>query len=98
MTNTGDKTVSLTGASSPAFDMVMLHKSMHMNGQASMMMVDKVDVAPGKTVSFAPGGYHLMLMHRKEDLKEGDKVMIKMDFSNGQKMDVQFRVGSAGTE
>ena len=96
--NTGKQAVSLTGASSADFGMVMMHKSMHKNGEASMMMVDKIDVAPGKTVQFAPGGYHLMLMHRKKDLKVGDNVLINLDFSNGQKMDVQFKVGGAGTE
>jgi copper(I)-binding protein len=98
MHNSGKKAISLTSASSPAFGMVMIHKSMHKNGEAMMMMVKKIEVAPGKTVSFAPGGYHLMLMHRKKDLKVGDKVMIELVFSNGHKMDVQFKVGEAGTE
>ena len=78
--------------------MVMMHMSMHKNGEASMMMVDKIDVAPGKTVQFAPGGYHLMLMHRKKDLKVGDKVLINLEFSDGQKMDVQFKVGGVDTK
>ena len=96
--NSGKQAVSLTGASSPEFGMVMMHMSMHKNGEASMMMVDKIDIAPGKTVSFAPGGYHLMLMHRKKDLKVGDKVLINLDFSNGHKMNVQFRVGAVDTQ
>ena len=98
MHNSGKKAVSLTGASSAAFGMVMIHKSMHKNGEAMMMMVKEIDVAPGKSVSFAPGGYHLMLMHRKKDLKVGDKVMIELDFSDGQKMNVRFKVSGAGTE
>lgn len=98
MHNTGKQTVSLTGASSAAFGGVMIHKSMHKNGEAMMMMVHKIDVAPGKTVSFAPGGYHLMLMHRKKDLKVGDKVVIELVFSNGHKMDVQFEVSKPGTD
>lgn len=96
--NSGKQAVSLTGASSADFGMVMMHRSMHKNGEATMMMVDKIDVAPGKTVSFAPGGYHLMLMHRKKDLKVGDKVLIKLEFSDGEKMNAQFKVGGADTE
>ncbi|MGW8248871.1 MAG: copper chaperone PCu(A)C [Acidiferrobacterales bacterium] len=96
--NSGKQAVSLTGASSPEFGMVMMHMSMHKNGEASMMMVDKIDIAPGKTVSFAPGGYHLMLMHRKKELKVGDKVLINLDFSNGHKMNVQFKVGGVDTQ
>ena len=96
--NSGKNAVSLTGASSADFGMVMMHKSMHMNGEASMMMVDKIEVSPGKTVQFAPGGYHLMLMNRKKDLKVGDKVLIDLEFGNGQKMGIEFKVGDAGTE
>jgi len=98
MHNSGKQTVSLTGATSPEFGMVMMHKSMHKNGEASMMMVDKIDIAPGKTVQFAPGGYHLMLMHRKKELKVGDMVLINLDFSNGHKMNVQFKVGGVDVE
>jgi len=96
--NTGKKTVSLTGVSSADFGMVMMHRSMHKNGEASMMMVDKIDIAPGKTVQFAPGGYHLMLMNRKKNIKVGDKILIDLEFGTGEKTAVQFKVGDAGTE
>ena len=95
MHNPGNGTVSLTGASSPAFGGVMIHMSMDESGQARMMMVDKIDLAPGKTIHFAPGGYHLMLMHRKQELKVGDMVPIELDFSNGHSVQVKFRVGGA---
>ncbi len=93
--NSSNKTISLTGASSPAFGRVMMHRSMRMNGQETMKMVMKVDIGPGKTIHFAPGGYHLMLMMRKHELKVGQTVPIKMTFSNGHSMEVKFRVGDA---
>jgi len=98
ISNTGKNAVSLNRVSSADFGMIMMHKSMHTNGEASMMMVDKIEVSPGKTVQFAPGGYHLMLMNRKKVLKVGDKVLIDLEFGNGKKMGVQFKVGDAGTE
>lgn len=96
--NAGSATVTLTGASSPAFGGVMMHLSMHKNGEASMKMVDKIDIAPGKTLRFAPGGYHLMLMNRKHSLKEGDAVPITLHFSNGMSLKKKFRVGGANTQ
>jgi len=96
--NSGSKTVSLTGASSPDFGGVMMHMSMHKHGEASMTMVDKIDIKPGKSVSFTPGGYHLMLMHRKQQLTVGDEVSIKLEFSGGHSMAVQFRVGGAAIQ
>ena len=96
--NTGSTAVTLTGASSPAFGGVMMHLSMHKNGEASMKMVDKIDIAPGKTLRFAPGGYHLMLMNRKHSLKVGDAVPITLHFSNGMNLEKKFRVGGANTQ
>lgn len=93
--NPGNETVHLTGASSPVFGGVMMHMSMDESGQARMMMVDRIDLAPGKTVHFAPGGYHLMLMHRKQELKVGDMVPIELHFSNGHSVQVEFGVGGA---
>jgi len=63
-----------------------------------MMMVDKIDIAPGTSISFSPGGYHLMLMHRKKKLKVGDKVSIKLEFSGDHSMPVLFRVGGADVQ
>jgi len=96
--NSGKKPITLTHASSKEFGMVMMHKSMHKNGEASMMMVNKIEIAPGKSVSFAPGGYHLMLMNRKKNLKVGDKVLIKLDFASGHSSNVEFKVGGVDTE
>jgi copper(I)-binding protein len=96
--NTGSKTVTLTGASSPAFGGVMMHLSMHENGEATMKMVDKIDIAAGKTLRFAPGGYHLMLMNRKHSMKVGDAVPITLHFSNGLDLKREFRVGGANTQ
>jgi copper(I)-binding protein len=96
--NTGSAKVTLTGASSPAFGGVMMHLSMHKNGEASMKMVDKIDIAPGKTLRFAPGGYHLMLMNRKHSLKVGDVVPITLHFSEGMDLEKKFRVGGANTQ
>lgn len=98
VSNTGSAKVTLTGASSPAFGGVMMHLSMHKNGEASMKMVDTIDIAPGKTLRFAPGGYHLMLMNRKHSLKVGDAVPITLHFSNGINLKKKFRVGGANTQ
>lgn len=93
--NNGTKPVSLTGADSPACGMLMLHKSENHGGMGGMTMMETVDVAPGSTVSFAPGGYHLMCMDSKPILKPGSKVPVTLQFAGGASLTAQFDVRTA---
>jgi copper(I)-binding protein len=84
--------VVLLGASSPAFDAIMLHRTETEGGMAKMTHESQVEVAPQTTVSFAPGGYHLMLMGPKQPLKTGDQVEISLAFDGGLAVPVSFAV------
>jgi len=98
LSNTGQRPRRLVGASSPAFARVMLHRSTHAGGTEHMVHVSSVDIAPGKTLRFAPGGYHLMLMKRRHGLKVGDRVPVTLHFANGRGLTVHFAVRGAGTQ
>ena len=87
------KTMTLQSASSPACGMLMLHKSETMSGMASMANVDSIDVKPGGTLEFSPGGFHLMCM--KPALKAGDKVSVTLHFTGGTKVQADFAVRGA---
>lgn len=95
--NTGDKPLVLTGVTSPAFAKVMLHHSMVEGATTHMQAVPSVTVAPAATFHFAPGGYHLMLMHRKHRLRVGDQVPVTLHFGGQRMLDVTFPVAGAGT-
>jgi len=88
----------LVGAASPAFGGVMVHRSIEKDGMARMVHVDGVDLAPGQSVAFAPGSYHLMLMNRTWDLHEGEEVPVTLRFGGGQTLVVSFRVTGAQGE
>jgi copper(I)-binding protein len=93
--NNGTAAVSLTGAESSACGMLTLHKSENSGGMSSMMHMENVDVPAGKSVSFAPGGYHLMCTNPAAAMKPGGKVRVTLDFSNGTKLDAVFAVRNA---
>jgi copper(I)-binding protein len=95
LTNKGQRPLTLTGASSEAFGDVMMHRTIHRGGQASMVSAHDLRVLPGQTLHFAPDGYHLMLMDRTRPLAVGDHVPIRLTFSGGRSMDVTFTVGGA---
>ena len=91
--NPTGKTLTLQSASSPACGMLMLQKSETMSGMASMDNVASIDVKPGATLQFSPGGYHLMCMEPK--LKLGDKISVTLHFADGTKVQSDFAVRGA---
>jgi copper(I)-binding protein len=92
--NGGATAIALVGASSPACGMLMLHKSDTMNGMAEMSDVERVDIAAGSTIAFAPGGYHLMCTDPKA-LHPGGKISVTLSFSNGTHITADFAVRNA---
>ncbi|MET3131509.1 copper(I)-binding protein [Oxalobacteraceae bacterium GrIS 1.11] len=65
--------------------MVEIHQ-MEMAGQTMRMhAVDGVDLPAGKTVNLASGGYHIMLMDLKRQLKEGESVALTLRIQHKNK-------------
>lgn len=93
--NDGDTSVTLTGASSPAYAMAMLHKSEESGGLSRMVHVKTVIVPAHGSIQFAPGGYHLMLMHAKKPLQAGGTIKITLHFANGGTLTVPFKLRPA---
>lgn len=90
--NSSTQAHALVGAKSAGFAMVMMHRTEMEGGMAKMVHQEKVDIPAGGEVSFAPGGYHLMLMRPRQAYKAGDKVEITLLFKNGDQEPVQFVV------
>ncbi|EQD79643.1 hypothetical protein B1B_00104 [mine drainage metagenome] len=93
--NLGKQPLQLIGAASPGYRMVMLHESTDRGGMERMMHVDQVSIAPGQSVHFAPGGYHLMLMHAASTVKPGTRVRIDLQFKGHAPYPVEFTVQPA---
>ena len=93
--NDGKEQVTLTGAQSPACGMLMLHLSENNGGMSSMRHVDSIDVAPGGTVEFKQGGYHLMCMQPGPAIKPCASVPVTLTFKDGAKVSADFPVRNA---
>lgn len=85
----------MTGASSSACGAIMLHQTTSSGGMAGMKHVASVDVPPGGSASFAPGGYHLMCMQPGPAMKPGGAVPVTLAFQGGAKLTVNFAVRNA---
>jgi copper(I)-binding protein len=98
--NHADKPRVLVGASSPAFGMVMLHRTVMEEGMAKMVHQEAITIPAEGSVIFEPNDYHLMLIKPKQALKAGDLVDITLEFKNGQSMVVthEVRAGMGGMD
>lgn len=95
LTNRGERTLTLVGVHSPAFRQIEIHQSLDQSGVARMMMVERVAIAPGGQLAFAPGGYHLMLFGRTRALQVGDEVPVTLEFADGEQLTVRFALRAA---
>jgi copper(I)-binding protein len=90
--NHADKNRVLVGAQSPAFESVMLHKTV-IEGEMSQMVHQHMITIPARgMVSFEPNSYHLMMMKPKQPLKAGDKVSVTLSFKDGSTHEVTHEV------
>ena len=73
---TSSERAILVGAESSAAADAEIHE-MRMEGKVMRMRaVPRLELLPGKTVEFKPGGYHIMLLGLKRPLKKGEVVPI----------------------
>jgi copper(I)-binding protein len=91
--NNTSRDVAITGVSSDACGMLMIHQSSNKGGMTGMDMVDSVKVPAGGVVRFAPGGYHLMCEQPK--MKIGTRVPVLLHLSDGVRIAVGFTVKNA---
>ena len=74
------KDTKLVSASSPITPVVEVHEMAMQDNVMKMRQVPAVELPAGKTVELKPGGYHVMLMDLKQQVKEGDTVPLTLVF------------------
>ena len=80
--NTGDQDAVLSGVDSPAFNHVMLHRSIMADGVARMQHQDEITIPAGGSVSLEPGSFHLMMPAPETRLQAGDQVEFLLHFAD----------------
>ena len=88
--NSGDETVSLSGASSAAYAHVMLHHSSTAGSVSRMSMVQSLAIPAHGTAVLAPAGYHLMLIQPSAPVNPGDSVKLTLTFTDGSTLATNF--------
>ncbi|MFO1273603.1 MAG: copper chaperone PCu(A)C [Rubrivivax sp.] len=68
----------LVSASSPVAGVVEIHEMAMEGNVMKMRAIPGLDLPAGKAVDLKPGGYHVMLMDLKQQLKAGDTVPVTL--------------------
>ena len=82
---TSEKNARLVAASSPVAGVVEIHEMAMENDVMKMRQIPGLDLAAGRTLDLKPGGYHVMLMDLKQQMKGGDVVPITLVFEDDAK-------------
>lgn len=90
--NDGPGPATLAGVHVAGAGKVQIHKT----EGGSMSAVDKLDIAPGTSLEFAPGGLHVMAFDLDKTLKAGGTAELTLTFSDGDKLSMPLRIDSMG--
>ena len=75
---TAEKDTRLVAARSPVAGVVEIHEMTMVDNVMKMRAVPGLDLPAGKAVELKPGGYHIMLIDLKGQVKEGDTVPVTL--------------------
>jgi hypothetical protein len=96
--NAGTTPDRLVGGSVDFASDFQLH-SMVMEGDVSKMReLNGVDIAPGQTIEFKPGGSHVMFVGLKHPLTEGEHVKGTLVFEHAGPVQIEYDVQGIGAQ
>lgn len=90
--NSCAKPMTITGASSPAFESAQLHETRLVDGVNRMRHLPELRIAPDGVAVLKPGGMHLMLMQPHAPLKAGSRVVVSFQLAGGGELLGEFEV------
>ena len=83
---------ALISAATDVAEAVEIHESYQESGMMMMRPVKKIDIPAGRKVEMKPGGYHIMLLNLKRDLKPKEVVSLTLMFEKAGKIPVNAPV------
>lgn len=93
MTLESKQEAKLVAAQSPVAGVVEVHEMAMDNGVMKMRAVPFLALPAGKAVELKPGGYHVMLMDLKGQVKDGDMVPVTLvvEGKDGKRQNVEVK-------
>lgn len=92
VSNHGESPDAILSASSEAAETVELHEVVNDAGVMRMRPVPRIEVPAGATVELKPGGYHIMLLGLRDDLRPGATVKVTLSLEKAGPLTVEAQV------
>jgi periplasmic copper chaperone A len=97
--NKGTSPERLLSGSTTVAKKIEVHQMAIDNGVMTMREVEGgLVIEPGKTVTFAPGGHHLMFLGLEAPFKQGEQVPVTLKFEHAGAVKVAFEVQGVGAQ
>ena len=96
---TAAKGGKVVAASSPVADVVEIHEMAMDQNVMRMRSIAALDLPAGQSVELKPGGFHVMLMGLKQQVKEGDTVPVTLvvEGPDGKRENVEVKAAARAT-
>ena len=99
ITNTGTAPDRLVAGTTDVSKRFEIHEMSMDNGVMRMRPVAKgIEIKPGQTVVFQPGGYHVMFVGLNKPLVEGERINATLQFEKAGNVPVYFTVEGIGAQ
>ncbi len=96
--NNGTTPDRLIGGSVEVADRFQLHAMTMENGIAKMRDLSGIDIKPGQTIEFKPGGSHAMFVNLKHPLNKGKRVKGTLIFEHAGMVPIEYQVEGIGAQ
>jgi copper(I)-binding protein len=87
---------ALVGVTSPQARRIEMHETMNMANMTSMRALGRIPVRDGETLTFAPGGRHLMLFDLSPGARAGQAIELVLHFERGDPVTLSATLVPAG--
>ena len=96
--NDGTTPDRLVGGSADFAGSFQLHSMTMEDGVSKMRDLNGVDIAPGQTIEFKPGGSHVMFVGLKHPLSQGEHVKGTLVFQHAGTVQIEYDVQGIGAQ
>ncbi|MBI5877408.1 MAG: copper chaperone PCu(A)C [Chloroflexi bacterium] len=90
--NIGKEDMKLLSAASDVAQAVEIHQTTMVGGAMQMAPVKEIPITAGGQTELKPGGYHVMMIGLKRELKVGEKISVVLTFDKGASITVSADV------
>jgi copper(I)-binding protein len=91
--NAGQEADTFLSAESPVAEKTQVHETRNEDGIMKMRPVkDGIEIKPGSSLEFKPGGYHIMLLDLKKALVEGATAPLTITLAKAGAINMEIKV------